>query len=155
MKNVLIFTILFLSFIANSTEKNVSKKAGKTVELTPDYRLLVEMPEDSRLLLRKEMLKNLQTLNIALTYIDNGDFEAAAELTESSMGKSSMGKYKGMSNRPGKYFPEAFHDMGHAMHGAASDFSVATKTGDPKKIIHSLSVLTSYCSGCHSGMRVE
>lgn len=155
MKKILLFSILFLSVVVNSAEKNSSEKSAKRAVPTPDYRMLVEMPEDSRLLLRHEMLKNLQTLNMALAYIDNGDFEQAAQITEANMGKSAMGKFKGMSNGPGKFFPEAFHNMAHAMHSAASDFSEASKTGDPKKIIHSLSVLTNYCSGCHSGMRVQ
>lgn len=155
MKKILLLSILSLVAIVCYAEQNLPNKAEKRAEPAPDYRLAIEMPEDSRQLLRQEMLENLQTLNMALAYIDSGDFEQAATITESRMGKSSMGKYKGMSNRPGQYFPEAFHQMGHSMHGAASDFSEAAKTGDAKKIIHSLTVLTSYCSGCHSGMRVK
>lgn len=123
-----------------------------------DHRVLVEMPELQRELLRQEMQETLVALNEIIGYLAEGDLSAAGETAESRMGISSMGKHaaaaRGLGG-PGRFMPDAMRQMGFGMHEAASRFAETAKRGDPAEAMRALQGVTSACLACHMAYRTR
>ena len=127
-------------------------------ETTPsdgDLRQLVSMPIQARDFMRKDMLDHLSALNEILGYLASNNLDAAADVAESRMGRSSMGKYRGTGMGPGRFMPLEMRNLGWGMHDAATEFSKIAKQGDLKNAYSALQKVTSSCVACHYSYRTH
>ena len=150
-------TVLFIGIIPTSNAQP-GPGYGRQKNITPpkDERQLVSMPEGVRQVLRQDMISNLTTIDQILSYLAEGDLDMAAEVAESELGRSSMGKHRGTGMGPGRHMPSDMHDIGFSMHKAASNFAeIAKKKGDLKGIYAALQDVTSHCVSCHLSYRIR
>lgn len=156
-RNMILITVLLLSIMfqaANSQE--TASVSGNTSELSDaDPRQLVEMPDQARKLMREDMLAHLSALNEIIAHLAANDLDAAAEIAESRMGKSSMGKHRGTGMGPGRFMPPEMRSIGWGMHEAATEFSQLVKKGDSKNAYVALQKITGSCVACHYAYRTQ
>lgn len=126
-------------------------------EVPVDARPLVEMPELQRELMRQEMQEHLVTLDRIIEHLAQGEHAAAAEIAESGMGLSTMGKHAAVTRGagPGRFMLDAMRQMGLAMHEAASHFATVAKEGDQVATMKALRELTTSCVVCHMSYRTR
>lgn len=127
-------------------------------ESTPsggDLRQLVSMPDQARELMRKDMLNHLSSLNEIIGYLAETNLDAAADVAETKMGRSSMGKHRGTGMGPGRFMPLEMRKLGWGMHDAASEFSKIAKQGDLKNAYGALQKVTGSCVACHYSYRTR
>lgn len=153
-KKLIIFFLLFALHAGHSKEV---LEESQTLELSSieDARQFVSMPEQARALMRKDMLDHLSALNEIIAYLASNNLEAAAEVAEKRMGKSSMGKHRGTGMGPGRYMPLEMRNLGRGMHDAATEFSDITKKGDLKSAYSALQKITNSCVTCHYSYRTQ
>lgn len=122
-----------------------------------DARLLVNMPDLPRALMRSDMQDHLSALNEIIGDLAENKLAAAAETAEKRMGQSSMGKhaYLARGQGPGRFMPDTMRQMGWNMHDAASEFATVAKSGDQAKSLAALQQLTSSCVACHMSFRTR
>lgn len=120
-----------------------------------DARQLVEMPEQSRALMRQDMLDHLAALSEILGLLAADDLATAAQVAEQRMGRSSMGKHRGTGMGPGRFMPEEMRQLGWGMHDAASAFARIAADGDRKQAYAALQQLTASCTACHYSYRTR
>lgn len=120
-----------------------------------DMRQLVSMPEQARRLMQQDMLDHLAALNEIIGHLATGELVTAAEVAESRMGKSAMGKHRATGMGPGRFMPLAMRNLGWGMHESASEFSRIAKTGDVKAAYNALQKVTASCVACHYSYRTR
>jgi hypothetical protein len=140
---------------AGMTSHAAEPVAPQTGSPPKDSRQLVRMPAEAERLLRQDMLEHLATLNQLLGQVAASEFQQASALAESRLGNSSMGKHRGTGMGPGRFMPPAMHQLGMAMHQAATDFSTTAATGDSAETLAALQRITSFCVACHAGFRIR
>jgi hypothetical protein len=113
------------------------------------------MPDQARELMRIDMLDHLAVLNEIIGYLASNNLEAAADVAETRMGRSSMGKHRGTDMGPGKFMPLEMRNLGRGMHDSASEFSRITKQGDLQNAYNALQGVTSSCVACHFSYRTR
>jgi hypothetical protein len=101
-----------LTFNTAQGEETVGKPGAEKEAAVSDPRQLVNIPEQSRLYLRDDMLEHMTALNQIIGYLAVNDFDAAAEVAETKMGKSSMGKHRATGMGPGRFMPLAMGNIG-------------------------------------------
>lgn len=153
-KKVFISLLIFVSLAALSDEvinkaQNVESSSGG------DTRQLVSMPDQARELMRKDMLDNLSALNEIIGYLASNSLDAAADVAETRMGRSSMGQHRGTGMGPGRFMPLEMRNLGWGMHDAATEFSKVAKQGDLKSAYSALQKVTSSCVACHYSYRTR
>lgn len=130
-----------------------------TAEVPVDARLLVEMPQLQRELMRQEMQQHLVTLDRIIGYLAQGELVTAGEIAESAMGISTMGKHAAVTRQagggPGRFMPDSMRQMGIGMHEAASHFATVAKEGDQMMTMKALRGLTTSCINCHMSYRTR
>lgn len=147
--SITVWLVMFYSVQAETeTDKSPGANGG-------DSRQLVSMPEQARRLMQQDMLDHLAALNEVIGYLANGELASAAEVAESRMGKSSMGRHRATGMGPGRFMPLAMRNMGWGMHESASEFSDIAKTGDVKAAYNALQKVTASCVACHFSYRVR
>ena len=157
LASAFVTTLLLVGPIPTSTAQQ-GLGYGKQGSFTPpkDERQLVSMPDGVKQVLRMDMISHLSALDEILLNLSDGDLDAAAELAESKLGRSSMGKHRGTGMGPGRFMPKDMHDIAFSMHQAASSFAeLAKKKGDLKRIYAALQEVSSHCVGCHSAYRIQ
>jgi len=155
--------ILFTSVFLITAQTSHAAQGGDTISKTQDAsdssigdpRQFVAMPEQTRELMRKEMLDHLAALNIIVGFMASNNFDAAADIAETRMGKSSMGKHRATGMGPGRYMPLEMRNIGWSMHDAASELSRAAKQGDIKGAYSALEKVTNACVACHYNYRTR
>lgn len=120
-----------------------------------DYRQLVSMPDESRELMRQDMLDHLSALNEIIANLASNNLDAASDVAEERLGRSSMGKHRGSGMGPGKFMPPEMRSIGWGMHDAASELSIFAKEGDIKASYSALQKVTSSCVACHYSYRTQ
>ncbi len=120
-----------------------------------DPRQLVSMPDLTRQFMQDEMLDNLSALNEILGHLASDNLDAAADVAETRMGKSSMGKHHGTGMGPGRFMPFEMRKIGRGMHFAASDFAQVARQGDKQGAYAALQKLTTACVLCHYSYRTQ
>jgi len=122
-----------------------------------DTRQLVKMPPEARAELRAEMLDFQTALHAIIGALGDGKLAEAADTAEQQMGLSAMGRHRSApaNARPGMYMPNDMHAIARGMHGAASDFAKAARTGDLGKALNALPAVTGACVGCHRSYRTQ
>ena len=150
------FTLVLL-FATQAThgEESISKTQNAENSSGGDSRQLVSMPDQARELMRKDMLDHLSALNEIIGYLASNNLDAAADVAETRLGRSSMGKHSGTGMGPGRFMPDAMRNLGWGMHDAASEFSQVAKQGDLKNAYSALQKVTSSCVACHYSYRTR
>lgn len=148
----LLFSILFQTAYSQET---ASDSGNATDSSGNDPRQLVEMPDLARKLMREDMLDHLSALSEIIAYLAANDLDAAADVAESRMGKSSMGKHRGTGMGPGRFMPPEMRNIGWGMHEAATEFSQLAKKGDLKNAYGALQKVTGSCVACHYTYRTR
>lgn len=120
-----------------------------------DPRQLVSMPPQARQLMQQDMLDHLDVLNEIVTFLAGNNLTGAAEIAETRMGKSSMGKHRTTGIGPGRFMPPAMRNLGWGMHESASEFARVAKEGDLKRALSALQKVTASCVACHYSYRTR
>ncbi len=126
-------------------------------QVPEDPRQLVKMPPLAQALLREEMLDNLGALHEVVALIASDKLAEAADVAEKRLGYSSMGRHAGRARGmgPGRFMPEAMHNIGLGMHEAASEFARIAKAGDRAAALAKLQQVTGACVACHAAYRTR
>jgi len=152
---LLAFTLISLALNAAYAEEPAQVPQVAQEAEANDARQLVSMPEQTRRFMREDMLDHLSAVNEIIGYLAANDLASAAEVAETRMGKSSMGKYRATGMGPGRFMPLEMRNIGWGMHDAASELSLAAKQGDLKAAYSALQNVTAACVGCHYTYRTQ
>ena len=120
-----------------------------------DQRQLVSMPDETSQLMRIDMLDHLSALNEIIGHLAENNLDAAADVAETRMGKSSMGKHRATGMGPGRFMPLEMRNIGWAMHESATKFSQTAKEGNLKGAYSALQKVTGSCVACHYSYRTR
>ena len=122
-----------------------------------DTRQLVKMPPEARAEMRAEMLDFQTALHAIIGSLAEGKYEDTATTAETQMGLSAMGRHRHApaNARPGMFMPNEMHAIARGMHGSASDFARAAKSGDTTKALGALQAVTGACVSCHRSYRTQ
>ena len=152
----LIITIMIL-FVVNTahSEESPNNSQNANNSTSADLRQLVSMPEQTRQIMREEMLNHLSALSEIISQLASNNLDAAADTAETRMGKSTMGKHQGTGMGPGRYMPLEMRNIGWGMHEAATELSQAAKKGDLPGAYSALQKVTASCVACHYSFRTR
>lgn len=157
--SVLFFTaVLLLVFYSSSNGQSASNEQeiqNAPPEAEDDYRQLVSMPAQAQKLMREDMLDHLAALNEIIGLLAVNNLDSAADVAETRMGKSAMGKHRATGMGPGRFMPLEMRKIGWSMHESASRFALIAKEGDLKKAYDALQKVTSSCVACHYSYRTR
>ena len=145
----LLFTLLTTT--AGAQQPNSESKQTSS----EDSRIFVDMPAQARTYMRLDMLDHLIALNEIIGLLASGDLTALAEIAETRIGRSSMGKYRGTGMGPGRFMPLEMRNIGWGMHDAASKLATVAKKGDKEATGKALQELTTACVVCHNSYRTR
>lgn len=146
--------LLFALQSAHSAEAD-GEVQSETNSPDSDHRQLVSMPDETIQLMRKDMLDHLSALNEIIGLLAGNNLEAAADVAETRMGKSSMGKHRATGMGPGRYMPLEMRNIGWGMHESATELSQAAREGDLKGAYSALQKVTTSCVACHYSYRTR
>lgn len=137
-----------------------SGHAAPDFKLPPDPRTAIELPPDVRDFFRYEMRGHLEQLNTLMTRLGEGDLKAAGAFARS--GLAVAGNHPPGAPSPGRFAPQEFRAMGHAMHQAATEVAQAADAAstpptvaDWKAVTGAVANLTAACAGCHGAFRLK
>ena len=147
--------LLLLAFHSAHSEETASNPQQGKETLDGDLRQLVPMPDQARELMRKDMLDHLSALNEIIGNLASNNLDAASDVAEARLGRSSMGKHRGTGMGPGKFMTPEMRNLGWGMHDAASEFSKTAKEGNLKSAYSALQKVTSSCVACHYSYRTQ
>ena len=136
-------------------ETTASAADNTTTPASNDTRQYVSMPEDARALMRQDMLDHLASLNQIISHLAANKLAAAAEVAESRMGKSSMGKHRASGMGPGRFMPLEMRKLGWGMHESATEFSQIAEKGNVAEAYGALGKITASCIACHYSYRTR
>jgi hypothetical protein len=148
-------TILLFTIHIAVAEEPVDDSSSADNADSGDPRQLVSMPDRTRQYMQDDMLDNLSALNEILGHLANDNLDAAADVAETRMGKSSRGKHHGTGMGPGRFMPLEMRKIGRGMHFAATDFAQIAKQGDKKSAYAALQKVTTACVMCHYSYRTQ
>ena len=136
-------------------EDLASDSTGEKALPVSDPRQLVSMPEQAGELMRTDMLDHLSALNEIIGYLGENNLDAAADVAETRMGKSSMGKHRATGMGPGRFMPIEMRNIGWGMHESATEFALVAKEGDLKNANSALQKIITSCVACHYSYRTR
>ena len=116
-----------------------------------DGRIFVPMPPKQRGILREQMKQMLASLTQIQALLAAEKFEEAAELAETTMGRTERGKHRGEG--PGLYMPVPMRALAWGMHDSASEFAETAGKGDLKASYIALQKVQATCVACHYSYR--
>ena len=156
-KTVSLIATTVLLFASHSAHSKESASDSQGAEKSPDsdLRQLVSMPDEARQLMRADMLDHLAALNEIIGYLAENNLASAADVAETRMGKSSMGKHRGSGMGPGRFMPLEMRNIGWGMHESATEFSLVAKKGYSKSAYSALQKVTGSCVACHYSYRTR
>lgn len=112
-----------------------------------DDRIHVPMPAEQKAILRQQMKQFLASLMQIQGLMADNDLAGAAEIAETSMGRSERGQHRGKG--PGLYMPVPMRSIAWTMHEKASVFAETARKGDVKESYKALQSLQGSCVSCH------
>ena len=157
MRIVALVASIMLLFTLQSAHGAEAAGESQSAANTPDsdQRQLVSMPDETRQLMRNHMLDHLSALNEIIGLLAENNLDAAADVAETRMGKSSMGKHRATGMGPGRFMPREMRNIGWAMHESATELSWAAKEGNLKGAYNALQKVTGSCVACHYSYRTR
>ena len=148
-------TVFLFSVYPAHGEESASDSQSTEKSPVSDPRQLVSMPEQARKLMREDMLDHLSALNEIIGYLGENNLDAAADVAETRMGKSSMGKQRATGMGPGRFMPIEMRNLGWGMHESATEFALVAKEGDLKNANSALQKVITSCVACHYSYRTR
>lgn len=136
-------------------EDSGSSATPASVTSIGDARQLVEMPQQVRKVMREDMLQHLAALNELIARLSTNNLDAAAQIAENRLGKSSMGKHRGTGMGPGRFMPPEMRKLGWGMHQAASELAEVARKGDFQGSLAALQKVSGACVSCHYSFRTR
>lgn len=156
LRNILLTASVLFMMLQSAHGEEAAKSSEDAVDPSGgDNRQLVSMPDEARKLMRDDMLGHLSALTEIMGYLATGNLDAAADVAETRMGRSSMGKHRTTGMAPGRFMPLEMRNIGWSMHDAASEFSKFAKQGDVKSAYSALQKVTGSCTACHYSYRTR
>jgi len=146
--------VIFLLQSAHSAYA-IGKNQPATNAPDSDQRQLVSMPDETRELMRKDMIDHLSALNEIIGLLAENNLDAVAEVSETRMGKRSMGKHRATGMGPGRFMPPEMRNIGWSMHESATGLSQAAREGNLKEAYSALQKVTASCVACHFSYRTR
>lgn len=131
----------------------VLSMVSATVHAAEDSRRLVDMPEKMQSHLLGNMRDHLETIDGILAGLAEGRFDDVAELAETRLGMSSLGRHG--AAHMARFMPPAMQELGSNMHRAASRFARTAQEGDAANAYRALRDVTHACVSCHASYRVR
>lgn len=153
--SLLTTAVLLFSFHSVHSEESASDSQSAKESSGSDHRQLVSMPDQARQLMRQDMIDHLAAFNEILGYLADNNLDAAADVAESRMGKSAMGKHRATGMGPGRFMPLEMRNIGWGMHESATEFSRIAKQGDLKSAYSALQKVAGSCVACHYSYRTR
>ncbi len=171
---VIMVVCAFLVTNSALAEKEHDGKHGH--QMQEETRQLVEMPSKMQQHMMTKMRDHLAAVSEILQSLGQEDLDKAAEIAESRLGMSSMGKHGGgkkgkhdgdkkeehvcdnkgeKGGGMGKHMPEGMRTIGHGMHEAASRFALRAQEGNTVLAYQALSEVTASCVACHASYRIK
>ena len=131
--------------------------ANAQQQVADDPRQLVTMPPLAQALLREEMLDHLGALDEIIGLLASDKLAEAGDSAEKRLGRSSMGRHaaRARGQGPGRFMPEAMHNIGLSMHDAASGFARSAKAGERAAALARLQQVRGACVACHAAFRTR
>lgn len=125
-----------------------------------DARALVEMPA----MMQQHMLANMRDHLVAIEEIldalANGNANAAAEISETRLGMSSLSLHG--AEHMAQVMPKEMAAIGTQMHRAASRFAIIAQDADvtagveaQRSVYQALQAITQNCNACHQNYRIR
>ncbi|MDA3869694.1 MAG: cytochrome c [Gammaproteobacteria bacterium] len=148
-------TVLLSAFHPAHSEESTSTPQGEQISSDSDSRQLVSMPDQARQLMRQDMLDHLAALSEIVGHLAENNLASAAEVAETRMGKSTMGKHRTSGMGPGRFMPLEMRNIGWGMHESATELSKVAKEGDLKNAYSALQKVMSSCVACHYAYRTR
>jgi hypothetical protein len=127
--------------------------ASNTSTADDDPRQLVDLPKMMQQHMLSNMRDHLAAINEILIHMAKGEFEQAAQISETRLGMSSL-ELHGASHMA-KFMPEGMRKAGTGMHRAASRFALKAQEGEVLPAYGALSEITSACVACHAAYRIR
>jgi len=157
MKIITLFASTMLLLTSQSAHGAEAGGEAQSTTNSPDsdHRQLVSMPDETSQLMRKDMLDHLSALNEIIGHLAENNLDAAADVAESRMGKSSMGKHRATGMGPGRFMPVEMRNIGWGMHESASELSREARDGNLKGAYSALQKVTASCVACHYSYRTR
>jgi len=154
---VLLFstTVLLLAVHSVHGEESAGGSQSAVESTGSDLRQLVSMPDKARQPMRDDMLDHLSALNEIIGYPGENNLDAAADVAETRIGKSSMGKHRARGMGPGRFMPIEMRNLGRGMHESATEFALVAKEGDLKNANSALQKVITSCVACHYSYRTR
>jgi hypothetical protein len=154
--STLVASTMLLLTLQSAHCKEAASEAQSALDSTDsDHRQLVSMPDESIQLMRKDMLDHLSALNEIIGHLAENNLDAVADIAETRMGKSSMGKHRATGVGPGRFMPLEMRNIGWAMHESATELSQAAKEGNLNDAYSALQKITASCVACHYSYRTR
>ncbi len=153
-----------------------------------DDREMIEMPEKAQVKFLGNMRGLVESLDEMLAALAEGDFDTVSKIADFKIGfqhgkwqkmlakgmsedevqakvnsvRATFKDYKGQGKGPGRFLPEAAHDMAKQMHAAAGELSViAQDAGENpdlakyKEVLGGIQGITTMCVSCHTGYKIR
>ena len=157
MRIVILFASIILLFTVQSARSAEATVETRSATNSPDsdHRQLVSIPDETSQLMRNDMLDHLSALNEIIGLLAENNLGAAADVAETRMGKSSMGKHRATGAGPGRFMPLEMRNIGWGMHESATELSEAAKEGNLKGAYSALQKVTTACVVCHYSYRTR
>ena len=153
--SLVVSTMLLFALQSAHSAEATSEAQTASNSLDSDHRQLVSMPDVTSQLMRKDMLDHLSALNKIIGLLTENSLDEAADVAETRMGKSSMGKHRATGMGPGRYMPLEMRNIGWGMHESATELSQAAKEGNLKGAYGALQKVTASCVACHYSYRTR
>lgn len=134
---------------------NASAGAESSIPVPQDYRQLISMPPESLAMIGADMRDHMAALSEITGLLAQDKLTEAAEVAETKLGRSSMGKYRGSEFAPGMHMSPAMRSIAWAMHDAGSELADVAKQGDRQATLLSFQKLQNTCVACHQSFRAR
>lgn len=118
-----------------------------------DQRTLVNMPAMMQTHMLANMRDHLTAIDTILKALNEGRFDAAAEVAEQRLGMSSLDDHGAAHMAP--LMPEGMRAAGGQMHRAASRLALRAQEEDAAAAYAALGDVTTACVNCHATYRIR
>jgi len=125
-----------------------------------DSREFVRLPGPMQEHMLGNMRDHLVTLNDIIGHVADGQFDAAAKLSEQRLGLSSLSLHDAAHLAP--FMPKPMQDAGTGMHRAASRLAITLQNAavspsldTMKEVNRGLHDVTTACTACHASYRIR
>lgn len=123
-------------------------------EFNPDSRKLVDMPPEVVTILRQEMIGFVVAFQQVAMLVIAEKYQEAADLAEDVFGHSAMIK-RSSRYAPAQFMLPGMHGLMNGLRQSGSEWAVALRAGDKRRIGAGLVRVTGFCVACHQTFHVR